>query len=210
MSEPLSRRGVLAIAGTGLTAISGCLGSSNSGDSTDTTATEQLDTPVQGDPEAAVTVAVFKDYACPHCQEYTTSTYPELRAEFIDAGAIRYEFHDFPIPVDQEVSWEAACAARMVQDLAGHGAFWQYQKRLFENQSSLGGETYANLADDLPVDGDQVQQGVEDRQFEPTVLADRQTGVEMGVEGTPAVFVNGTLLDRWDVNTVTAAIRDAR
>lgn len=210
MSVPLSRRQILATAGTGLTGISGCLGSSNSGGSTDITPAEQLETPVQGDPEAAVTVAVFKDYACPHCQEYTASTYPELKAEFIDAGDIRYEFHDFPIPVDQKESWQAACAARTVQSLAGGDAFWQYQKRLFDNQTSLGGETYATLAEDLSVDGDQVRQGAGNRQFEPTVLADKQSGVEGGVEGTPAVFVNGTLLDSWDVNTITAAIRDAR
>lgn len=209
MNETLPRRRFLATAGATVTAVSGCLGGSNSGVSADTTPTKQLETPVQGDPEAAVTVAVFKDYACPHCQEYTASTYPELKAEFLDAGDIRYEFHDFPIPVDPETSWQAACAARTVQEMAGIDSFWQYQKALFENQSSLGGETYAAVAGDLEVDSELVRQGAEDRQYEPTVSADRQTGIDLGVEGTPAVLVDGVLLDSWDVDTVVPAIRDA-
>lgn len=209
MNVKLPRRRFLATAGAAITTVSGCLGDANNGVSEGTTPTKQLETPVQGNPETAVTVAVFKDYACPHCQEYTASTYPALRDEFIDAGDIRYEFHDFPIPVDPETSWQAASAARTVQAIAGVDAFWQYQKRLFENQSSLDGEVYADLADGLGIDGELVRQGAEERRYEPTVYEDRQTGADMGVEGTPTVFVNGTLMDSWGAETVVPAIRDA-
>ncbi|MFC6865068.1 DsbA family protein [Halomicroarcula sp. GCM10025817] len=188
-----TRRDVLA-AGVALAgATAGCLtGSSDTAESPSPTPTgETLPTPVAGDPDADVTVAVYEDYACPHCKTYSVEVFPQVEAAFLEDGSVRYEFHDFPIPVDEAVSWQAASAARAVQDEAGDAAFFTYSKRLFENQASLGPDVYAELTEGIGADGETVRQAAVEERYRPTVAADRQAGIDRGVEGTPTVFVDG-------------------
>jgi protein-disulfide isomerase len=150
-----------------------------------------LPSPVAGDPDADITVAVFEDYACPHCRTFAVDVFPQLARDYLVDEAIRYEFHDFPIPVDSEVSPGAANAARAVQAAAGPQAYFVYSERLFRNQSELGPSAYAALTDGLNADGETVRTAGTDRTYEETVSADRQYGRDIGVRGTPSVFVNG-------------------
>lgn len=169
-----------------------------------------LPVPVAGDPEADVTVAVFEDYACPHCGDYSLDVFPQLASEYLEPGTVRYEFHDFPIPVNETVSWEAANAARAVQAAAGSQAYFEYSEALFANQSSLGPETYATLADDVGVDGPTVREAATGRKYDPTVSGDKQRGVDRGVTGTPTVFVDGTAVSEPSYDAISDAIESAR
>ena len=151
----------------------------------------QLPTPVAGDPEAEVTVATFEDYACPHCATYSIEVFPQVASDYLESGDVRYEFHDFPIPVDESVSWEAANAARAVQASAGPQAFYVYAERLFRNQAALDPDAYATLTEGLDVDGETVRAAATNRRYDGTVSADKQGGLDRGVDGTPMVFVDG-------------------
>lgn len=150
-----------------------------------------LPSPVAGDPEADVTVAVFEDYACPHCGTFAVEVFPQLAGDYLEDGTIRYEFHDFPIPVDSDVSRDAANAARAVQAAAGPQAYFTYSERLFRNQSKLRPSAYAALTEGLDVDGETVRTAAAERTYDETISADKQRGLDRGVRGTPTVFVNG-------------------
>ncbi len=171
-----------------------------------------LPTPVAGGPDADVTVAVYEDYACPHCGTYSLDVFPQLASEYLQPGTIRYEFHDFPIPVDETVSWEAANAARAVQAAAGAQAYFEYSEVLFANQSNLSPETYVSLADDIGVDGTTVRQAATDRTYDDAILAARQHGQDRGVSGTPTVFVDDSVV-QWNeiaYEPIRTAIEDAK
>jgi len=181
--------------------------------STSTPSTDgTLRSPVAGDPDADVTVAVYEDYACPHCGTYSLDVFPRLASEYLEPGTVRYEFHDFPIPVDETVSWEAANAARAVQAAAGPQAYFEYSEALFANQSSLGPETYASLADDIGVDGPTVRGAATDRSYDETVSEDKRGGERRGVTGTPTVFVDDSRVEWNEVSyePVRDAIEAAR
>ena len=213
-----TRRGVLSATTVALGAIAGCSGGSSEAEPTESAETatpvpgQPLSTPVAGDPEADVTVAVYEDYACPHCATYSESVYPQIREEYLSEGTVRYEFHDFPIPVDEEISWQAASAARAVQDSAGAGAFFTYSERLFANQNQLGPDTYAELTEGLDVDGETVRAAATGELYRPTVSGDRDAGIDRGVQGTPTVFVNGEPVEWSEIayEPVRSAIEAAR
>ncbi|WP_277541277.1 DsbA family protein [Haloarcula laminariae] len=154
-----------------------------------------LPSPVAGDPEADVTVAAYEDYACPHCATYSLDVFPQLASEYLEPGRIRYEFHDFPSPVDETVSWQAASAARAVQVEAGSQAYFEYSESLFGDQSNLGPDRYASLAEEVDVDGETVRQAATEERYSETVTADKQGGLDSGVSGTPTVFVNGSQVE---------------
>lgn len=231
MRETPTRRQVLAATGATVT-LAGCTGGGStptadgqgdggngddtgSGDGSGETPVGRLDPPVKGDPDAEVTLAVYEDFACPHCRDYNANGYPRLEEELVDPGRVRYEHRDLPIPVLDPESFEAASAARAVQDRHGDGPFWDYADALFANQGALGSETpalYADLAADLGYDGEVVRADAVDRAYADTVGGDRQRGVDAGVEGTPGFVVNGEMVTSGfgesTVETVRSAIED--
>ncbi|WP_058995904.1 thioredoxin domain-containing protein [Haloarcula sp. CBA1127] len=212
-----TRRSVLSATTVTLGALAGCAGGGSESAETETATPtpapgQPLSTPVAGDPEADVTVAVYEDYACPHCATYSESVYPQIRENYLTDGTIRYEFHDFPVPVDKNASWQAASAARAVQDNVGDEAFFTYSERLFANQSQLGPDTYADLTEGIDIDGETVRAAATGELYRPTVSGDREAGIDRGVGGTPAVYVNGEQVELREIayEPVRAAIEDAR
>ena len=203
-----TRRAFLAGTGTVLGGIAGCLGGGSEPSSPDTQTTQgargctlkneakvqRLPTPALGGGD--VTVKVWEDFACPHCARFALEVFPKLRSEYIDSGRIRYEHHDFPIPVDQKWSWAAANAARGVQDTTDDvETFYEYTHELFRNQGSYSMSLITKLANDVGAPGCDVQSDAVYNTYQPVLKADRQAGKEAGVSGTPGVFVNGSSVE---------------
>lgn len=211
---PLSRRRtLLGAAGLAASSLAGCLSSGASDSSNSSNSSGGSDTalppPIKGDPQASVTVAAYEDFACPHCREYYLTVLPELESDYIDPGRIRYEHHDFPIPAAEPESYTAANAARATQDRADEGAFWEYARGLYENQSSLGSDLYASLADDMGLDGGAVREAGVDRQYTATVMGNREQGLNKGVDSTPTVFVAGEAVPETTAEAIRSAIEQA-
>jgi len=225
-----TRRGFLATAGA-LTAgaLAGCASTGGGGGSStsnlthvdvkkpvDVSTVSSMPTPVRGDPQSSVTVAVFEDYACPHCAHYATEIEPKVIENYTKPGKVRYEHHDFPIPVSKTWSWAAANAARAVQDAEGDDAFFSYTHTLFENQTSYVGrgstgyDYLATVAQRLGADPTTVAKAAMGGKYDPVLKTDRQKGVTMGVKGTPTVFVNGSATKSYAYDTISAAIDAAR
>ncbi|PSQ42898.1 disulfide bond formation protein DsbA [Halobacteriales archaeon SW_7_68_16] len=217
-----SRRTFLSVAGTVGVGLAGCLGGGSDaepdeGETTDAgtpTATPTpeaalLDTPVAGDPEASVRVRVFGDFACPHCADYALNVLPQVAEEFVDRGRVRYEHHDYPVPVDPTISYQAAVAARSVQVQADDGVFFEYASRLYANQDSLGPETYRRLAGEVDADPERVASDVQSGRYRPTVEADRERGTQVGVDRTPYVLVDGEFVGEATYENVAGAIDEA-
>lgn len=189
--------------GTGSSSGSGGSASGSSGES------DTLPPPVRGDPQADVTVAAYEDFACPHCREYYLTVVPEIESAYIEPRRIRYEHHDFPIPVAEPESYTAANAARAVQDRADDGAFWEYARGLFENQSSLGPDLYASLANDGGLDGSAIREVAVNRAYSATVMENREQGLNEGVNSTPTVLVNGEAVSEPTADAIGSAIEQA-
>lgn len=185
------------------TVAAGCLGGSGSGDGT--TTVSDLPPPVLGDPDADVTVEVYEDFSCPHCATYNEEVFPQLQETYLDPGTIRYEHHDFPIPVD-DWSWPVASAARAVQDRQGDETFFAYAKRLFENAGLYSMTLIADLAEEVGADPDAVRTAAEEETYRPVVEADREAGIERGVDATPTVFVDDEPVNTPGFTTIRAAI----
>lgn len=205
-----TRRAYLASAGGALAGVAGCLGGGGGGpsgpDAEETQGAngctlqreepvDELPTPALGDPDAGVTVKVWEDFACPHCATFALEVLPKIRSEYVDAGTVRYEHHDFPIPVDEKWSWAAASAARGVQDASDTETFFEYTRALFRNQDSYSMSLVTRLANEVGAPGCDIQGDAVYYTYEPVLQADKERGQEAGVSGTPGVFVNGESVD---------------
>ncbi|SDD08331.1 thioredoxin domain-containing protein [Natrinema hispanicum] len=212
-----TRRSTLAALGgtIALSTTAGCLGGSGGGsfpsdcDGTEVETVNSLPRPALGPEDASVTVDVFEDFACGHCATFTNDVYPQIESTYIEPGEIRYRYFDYPIPVDENWSWRAASAARAVQDRTDAETFFSFAKGIYEQQSRLiedGYQFIREVADDNGVDGCTVATAAKEEAYREVVEADKQTGDDRGVPGTPAVFVDGELLENYAWDTVSAAI----
>lgn len=219
VSGPTRRRFVLAGALPAVALLAGCggdagdgsdSGGSGDGEATDsgdgdttpdgTTSTpfsEPLAPPVAGDPDADVTLAVYEDYACPHCADYNEKGFPEIEEAYVASGDIRYEHRDLPIPVADPGSFQAANAARAVQDAAGDEAFWTYSDALFARSGDIAAQApdlFESLADEQGHDGGAIRGAAVNRLYRQTVERDRQRAIDLGAEATPTFAVNGEIV----------------
>ncbi len=194
----MKRRYYLALVGGLLS--SGCLGGNQN------TQNSNIGSPKIGNPNSQTVVNVYEDFMCPHCRDFNLEIYPRLKENYIDPGEILYIHNDFPIPVHNPLSWQAAIAARSVQVNLGEEEFWTYKSQIFENQNSVSVENLVSWAQDLGMEEQTIRSDIENSTYRNVVEQDRQEGVNKGVRGTPSIFINGEKLNTISYNSITRSI----
>ncbi|MFC4356753.1 DsbA family protein [Halobium salinum] len=194
-----TRRSLLAtVGGASTIGLAGCLGSLGGGgagncDPQEEPPVNSLPVPAMGDGD--VMVKVWSDYACPHCRTFTVEALPKIEENYVASGDVTYEHHDFPIPVSEKWSWGAASAARGVQDSMDDEAFFEMSTLLFENQDKYTMKLVGDLAEQVGADRCAIVGDAQYDTYRPVLEQDRQRGVNRGVQGTPAIFVDGEQVD---------------
>ncbi|HKO92850.1 MAG TPA: thioredoxin domain-containing protein, partial [Polyangiaceae bacterium] len=151
--------------------------------------------PSKGATSPVVTLVEWADFECPYCGVAA----PLLKATVEKhPGEVQLVFKHYPLSA-HEHSEEAARAAVA----AFHqGKFWQLQQVLFESQKAgLDETTLLKLAREQGLD---MKAFETDRASEATadiVARDRKQADELGLDGTPMIFVNGRhfKLDHFDL-----------
>lgn len=153
-----------------------------------------------GDPNAPVTVDVFEDFQCPACQFFNESIEPLILEHLVKPGKVYYVFHNYPFIDDRThpsgggESDQAANAAMCANE---QGKFWEMKAILFanwngENQGNLNNRRLQAMAESIGLDMGSFNDCFDANKYEADIQADFGKGEEMGVSGTPSVFVNGT------------------
>lgn len=166
---------------------------------------------VAGPADAKVVVMDFSDFQCPHCKTWWESIEPQLRAEYVDTGKVQLDYKHFLV-----ISKESEYAANAAECAAEQGLFWPYHDLLFAQQGLQGRDTVSpsNLkrlgAQIGGLDTAQFNACVDSNKYQELVYRDVQEGNDLGVTGTPTIFVNGTKVDAsQDYNAVKTAIEAA-
>jgi len=138
----------------------------------------------RGAADAPVTVVEFGDYQCPYCGRLHPILARLLEEQ---AGTVRLVFRNFPL---FQVHPYALTAALAVEATAPSGQFWAMHDLVFANQKRLTDADLRGYAESLGVAGDDVV-GERAQAFKPRVKRDYQDGIDLGVQGTPTLFLNG-------------------
>jgi protein-disulfide isomerase len=143
--------------------------------------------PTLGPNDAPVTVVEFTDFQCPFCRR-AEPTIKELRDKYGDK--MRLVHRDFPLPFHRQ-AFKAAVAAHCAGD---QGHFWQYHDALFADQSKLGNDEFKAIAKKLDLNMPQFQNCLDKDEHADQIKKDIAAGEALGVDGTPAFFINGVSL----------------
>ncbi|MCC6563811.1 DsbA family protein [Candidatus Uhrbacteria bacterium] len=147
---------------------------------------------VLGKADAKVTLIEYSDFQCPFCQRHLP-TIKQLMAQY--PNDIKLVYRHYPLSQIHPQAQKAAEASECVAKIGGNDKFWQMHDKLFENQATLGTETYKRLAGEVGVDVAKFTTCLDSGEMAGRVSQDYASGNDAGVSGTPATFVNGTLFE---------------
>jgi len=146
--------------------------------------------PVLGQTLAPVTMIEFSDFQCPYCQRFSLETFPELKTKYVDTGKMKVVFINFPL----QGHTYAEPAAEAAECAFNQNKFWEYQDKLFENQSQIDQTSLKKYAREIGLDGEKFDSCLDSQQFQNAVKDDVAIGRKIGIQGTPAFVINGTLI----------------
>jgi protein-disulfide isomerase len=162
----------------------------------------------RGNPNAEITILEFGDFQCPACQQFASFVKPQIDLAYVDEGIARFVFHDFPLVSGHFHAFLAARGARCALD-QGDQYFWPFHDQLFSHQSTWAASqgppfnVFEDYAAAVGLDADDFANCLDSDRHADVVSANMRLGVELGVSGTPTVFVSknqgmGIRVTRWN------------
>ncbi len=156
--------------------------------------------PIRGNPNAKVTVINFDDLECPYCARMHTSLFPATLDRYKDK--VRFVYKDDPLvdlhPWAMHAAVDGSCLAAQ-----NGAAYWNYVDYVHSHGQEVSGEDrnvtksfaaldriarqHATLA---KLDGAAFDACIA-KQDETQVRASAKEAESLGVDGTPALFIDG-------------------
>ena len=146
------------------------------------------DSPVEGPPDAPITVVVFGDFECPFCVR-GHETVRALRQRY--GEELRLVYKHFPLPGHAG----AIPAARASMAAHEQGAFWPFHDALYARGARFRPEELREIAEELGLDMPRFDASLSRRSFDAQIKRDIDLGMRLGVSGTPTAFINGRPLE---------------
>src|SRR6202050_3162603 len=140
--------------------------------------------PELGPASAPVTIVEFSDFQCPFCGR-AEPTLKQVREKYGDK--VRLVYMDFPLSIHDH-SIDAASAGRCAGE---QGKFWEFHDAMFADQSKLKPDDLKADAKKLGLDTAKFDQCFDSGKFKPAIESDMAQGHDLGIDGTPAFYVNG-------------------
>ena len=166
---------------------------------------------VQGAEDAPVEIIEYASYTCPHCASFHANQYPQLKAEYIDTGKVRFVYRE--VYFDRFGLW-----ASMVARCGGEMRFFGITEMLYAQQSEwiAGGQDPAAIADNLRRIGltaglapEQVDACMSDATTAQTLVAWFEENAERdGIRSTPTLMVDGTTYSNMSFADLSALIEE--
>jgi protein-disulfide isomerase len=143
---------------------------------------------VMGRPDAPLTMVEFTDLQCPFCRQYATTTFDEIKKNWIDTGRLRYISRDFPLDFHPQ----ALSAARAARCAGEQGHFWEMRMGLMRNANLLSPEYIATTAAEMKLDTKAFAACTASTRFDAEIRADMVEGATIGIAGTPTFVIGRT------------------
>lgn len=156
--------------------------------------------PVRGNPDAKVTVVNFDDLECPFCARMHEELFPATLDRY--KGLVRFVYKDDPLTDLHPWAMHAAIDANCLAEQSGD-VYWTYVDYLHAHGQEVSGEDRDPAKSFAALDRIAHQEAalgkLDDarlntcigKQDETQIKASLKLADDLGLEGTPAVIVNG-------------------
>ncbi len=156
------------------------------------------DDPILGNKDAKLTFIEFSDFECPFCKSFFSTTLSQIKKDYIDTVKVKFVYRDLPLPFHQNAQKEAE-AAECAREQGGDQAFFKYHDQIFarttSNGTGLALDQLSIIANDIGLNGNQLQQCLDSGKFKDEVDKDIADASKAGAGGTPTLFIGKTTSD---------------
>lgn len=148
----------------------------------------------KGSDDAKVVIVEFADFQCGACGD-ASRTLKQIGNDF--GNQVSIVFKNFPLDkgCNRSVGSDLhphACDAAIAARCAGqYGKFWQMHDKLFENQRKIDESRIKLWALELGITAEQYEECKNSKDILAKVKSDIDQGLELKIQGTPAIFING-------------------
>ncbi len=147
---------------------------------------------VAGKKDAQITLVEFSDFQCPYCKVL----HPVIEKILQDdkyKDKVNLAFKYFPLENIHPMAMKAALAASCAQE---QGKFMPFADKLFENQKEWtqknGEYKFKVYARQVGLDVNKFNQCYKDKKHEKEIKADMEEAKNIGISGTPTLFIGDT------------------
>jgi protein-disulfide isomerase len=149
-----------------------------------------------GAADAKYIIREFSDFQCPYCARFVEGPFNDIKDQLLSRGDVRFEYHHFPLVSIHPNAQPAAEAMECVVAANNPDAFWTYHDALFARQGAWqalpdASSYFLRLAQDTNLNTEGIEDCIKNRTYAQDVVTAYETGVKLGIGGTPTVFVNG-------------------
>jgi predicted DsbA family dithiol-disulfide isomerase len=141
-----------------------------------------------GPEDAPVVIAVFDDYQCPYCSRLE-ALFDQVLKKYPDS--VKLVLKHFPL---QRIHKYALKAAQAALAAGKQGKFWDFHHMLFKKQQSLSDAMINEIAGSLNLDMQRFWVDFASAEIRNLIQEDLRHGYDIGVRGTPTIYINGKLL----------------
>lgn len=160
--------------------------------------------------ENAVTIYYYGDFQCPHCASFEENYLPQLIRDYIAEGKVRFVFK--PVAFLNQNSYRAALAAQCVWN-QNPDAYWEWHSKVFSEQGSGEWASTDNLVrysrNVEGVNASLIRSCLESEEYGDAVRRHQNEASNMGVSSTPALVINGTVVNGNNYDRVQSTIESA-
>ena len=155
-----------------------------------------------GAEDAPLTMVEYASWTCPACLQFHTDVIPMLKADYIDAGHVKFVFREFPTS-PTNVSVAGFALARC----AGEDNYYDVIDDLFAAQNNVlnlarsGGDiegALRTLISSYGIEGDGFGECLSNQEVTYAIGESVMKGDSQGVNSTPTVFINGEKLQGYE------------
>lgn len=156
--------------------------------------------PTIGDKNAPLTIAYWFDYQCPFCKQNEETAMAQLIKDYVDTGRVKIVYKDFSfLGPDSDTLGHAGRAVWAVAP----DKFEAWHKAVYDAQGeeNSGWATMAKIREITasvltPAQTNQVMQLMVSnaKQYQAAMDADKQEGMQDGVQGTPAILIGNQMI----------------
>ena len=144
---------------------------------------------IRGNTDAKVKLIEYSDFECPFCAR-VQPTVKQVTDTYGDDVAVIYRHYPLSFhPQAQKAAEASECAAEQ-------GKFWEMHDKLFElnDAGQLSLASFKSAAGEIGLKQSQFDDCLDTGKYADKIASDTAEGTQIGVQGTPATFVNGTLV----------------
>jgi protein-disulfide isomerase len=153
--------------------------------------------PTLGKSDAPVTLVEFSDFQCPYCQS-AAPVLKQVAEKFGDKVQIVYR--QYPITSIHPFAFKAAEASLCANE---QGKFWELHDAMFADQKKLAVSDLKATATRLGLNTKKFDACLDSGRYVEQVQNDQREATRTGVNGTPALFINGRYVEGGSVPFTT-------